>query len=166
MGVIEALSSIIIALRIPLSSISGVLFIFTSILLFSPKNLLLKLAIFNFVTNHKETISLIWVATISVLSFYILCFILDIVNTFIERKNRIKLLNSLTDVQEQIILQAYKNGGQIRLPFDNAHANFLHNACILQPPSSSIVMSDDNFSVDYYLQPWVIKYIESCKDSK
>lgn len=163
MEIIKIISSLIAALRIPISTISGILFIFTSILLCSTESLLYKLSISNFVNNHKETISLIWLFSISILLFYTISFIFNIITAYISKKQRIKLLNSLSDIQKQIVLEAYKNGGQIRLPFDNAHASLLTAAHILQPPSTSLIISTDNFAIDYYLQPWVTEYLRNCE---
>lgn len=160
MGIIETISSIIIGLRIPLGTVTGISFIFTTILLFSPKGLLCKLAIYNFSNIHKETISLIWLISISVLFFYIICLAKDTIMSILYEKNKIKTLKSLTNKQKLVVLQAYQNGGEIRLPFDNAHANFLTKVHILQTPRTSYVESTDNFAVNYYLLPWVIEYIE------
>lgn len=116
MAIIEAISSIIVGLRIPLSTLSGICFIFTSILLFSPHSFLMKIAIYDSINNYKEIIGLIWLLSVSILVFYIICFIFDIISASVSKQHRIKLLNSLTDVQRQIVLKAYQNGGEIRLP--------------------------------------------------
>ncbi len=160
MGIIETISSIIIGLRIPLGTVSGISFIFTTILLLSPEKLLYMLSIYNFSNTHKETIGLIWLISISVLVFYIICLTKDAILSILYKKNKIKILKSLTNKQKLVVLQAYQNGGEIRLPFDNAQANFLMKAHILQAPQTSYVESTDNFSINYYLLPWVIEYIE------
>lgn len=164
MAIIEAISSIIVGLRIPLSTLSGICFIFTSILLFSPHSFLMKIAISDSINNYKEIIGLIWLLSVSILVFYIICFIFDIISASVSKQHRIKLLNSLTDVQRQIVLEAYQNGGEIRLPLGSAHANLLQGAHILQAPSSSFATSADNFSIDYYLQPWVTEYLRKFTD--
>lgn len=161
MGIIETISSVIIGLRIPLGTASGISFIFTTILLFSPKELLYKLSIQNFLNTYNETISLVWLISLSVLIFYIICFTKDTIASILHKRNQIKTLKSLTNKQKQIVLQAYQNGGEIRLPFDNAQANFLMKAHILHAPQTSYVESTDNFSINYYLSQWVIEYIEN-----
>lgn len=159
MSILEAISSLIIGLRLPLSSLSGVGFIFSSLLLFLPKCLLTKISLDNFIDNHKEILGLMWILCISILFFYIVMFIFDILGEIIANKQRIKILENLSFPQREIVKSAYRNGCKIRLPFHDAHTSYLVNAMIIQSPSSSIVTSDDNFSVDYYLQPWVVKYI-------
>ena len=159
MGIPEAISSLIIGLRLPLSTLSGVGFIFSGLLLFLPKYLLTKISLSSFVNNYKEILGLIWILCISILIFYAVMFIFELLGEIIAKKHRIKILENLSFPQKEIVKSAYRNGYKIRLPFHDAHTSYLINAMIIQSPYSSIVTSEDNFSVDYYLQPWVVNYI-------
>ena len=91
MAIIETISSIIVGLRIPLSTLSGICFIFTSILLFIPHSILIQIAISDFVNNYREIIGLIWLLSVSAFLFYIVWFIIDFIIEELSKKQRIKI---------------------------------------------------------------------------
>ena len=125
---------------------------------------MIKISLDSFVDNNKEILGLIWILCISILIFYVIMLIFELLGEIIAKKQRIKILENLSFSQKEIVKSAYRNGCKIRLPFHDAHASYLVNAMIIQCPSSSIITSDDNFSVDYYLQPWVVNYIKKHKN--
>lgn len=164
MPIMEIVSSIIAGLKLPIKILAGIVFIFTTILLFAPNSFLSKLFVLNLRNDNKEIIGLFWILSVCVLVLYVCLFFAGVfkekIDTFFYKRKLVNQLKVLSPRQKQLLKSFYVQNNKGKLDYTSADASVLEALNIIGRAPVSV----GGTVFEYFLHPWVIEYIDKNQD--
>lgn len=152
-------------LKLP-SNIMSAILLTSGMILFLPDKIIRKMYMLDFKNKYGFIIGAAFIISISILMVGILISIYKFLykkhSNFKVKKNSKKLLESLDMYKKTIVYMLYKEDNNTHeFPLNDGAVVFLDHWMVIQKATSQYAVSDmRNPEFPYFLQPWVVDYLQ------